>query len=196
MQVGDVALDLLLPDVPDRANAKERCVRPEGPDRTSGAPEPADARGEGLREVALVAAGHVAWLQVVGVGPFLDTGQPLADIAREATAFCQLAIVDDVDADLGLLAHDLLHGAGDPFVEGFGLGWACRQHFGQVVWSRQCTGVRDQDAVRAAAHAAMSLLRVAIHGTGRSPVCCVSRRTCSRWLPRWVEHARKPPRRT
>src|SRR5690606_5265460 len=93
-----------------------------------------EAQAAELRETDAVAA-----LDVVRLGAFaglylthLDTTDARARVAREAIPLAELAIVDDVNADLNLLADDLLDRGGEGGFELGGLGIASLHELPQL----------------------------------------------------------------
>ena len=84
-----------------------------------------------------------------------EPAQPVLDV-RGVAWLAHFAIIDDVDARLGLLFHDFLHGCRNAHFEGDGvhrytllLG---EHHPDQVVRPRQTAGVRGQESFGAALH--------------------------------------------
>ena len=111
-EVGNVGFDRRLADVRQRTG-DDHGRRTAG-DRRNTRPitaEPSTTRRKELRKLAQVACIDVARRQLGGCGRigWLDCLQPLAYIIGEV-ALAQLAIIDDVDADLHLLANHLLDG--------------------------------------------------------------------------------------
>ncbi len=96
-EIVDVALQLRLPGIADRPDA-HRLDR--GGDALAGI-ELGIKLGEFL---AVDAAGERIGARLDR--PPLETAQSLQHILRPADRFAELAVADDVDADLGLLAHD------------------------------------------------------------------------------------------
>ena len=97
-EIVDVALELGLPGIGDRPDAY-RLDR--GRDAFAGI-----ELGIELGETLAVDAAR----ERIGAGldrPPLETAQPLEHVLRPGDRFAELAVADDVDADLGLLAHDL-----------------------------------------------------------------------------------------
>src|SRR5688500_15499918 len=85
----------------------------------------------------------------------LEAAEPLVDIGDEAR-LAELAVVDNVDAELDLLAHDLAHRAAQPcgmhrVVDGLALlpGVHGLEHIG---WPRQAADMGGENSLAASLH--------------------------------------------
>ena len=98
LEVVDVALQLGLPGVGDRPDAYRL-------DRGRNALAGIELGVELGELLAVDAAGERIGARLDR--PPLEAAQALQHVLRPADRFAELAVADDVDADLGLLAHDL-----------------------------------------------------------------------------------------
>jgi hypothetical protein len=106
-----------------------------------------------LRKLVRITRNYVSRLDTGrGRGGLLDATQAFARVMREV-AFAQLAIIDDIDSDSCLVDHYLAHGARKLLEELGAVGLAgCVQRLqGVRAWHR--SGVRNENAVCACAHA-------------------------------------------
>ena len=93
------------------------------------------------------------------IRPVLEAVQPLEDVARPADRLAELAVAHEVDADLGLLPHDLGHRAAQAARRSLVVdrlaGLPGPQAADELGRADQAPHVRGEDAVRAAASCPM-----------------------------------------
>src|SRR5438067_510999 len=147
LEVLDIGLDVLRARVDDRARA-HHVQRPYGWARHR-TREPLVELGE--RSHFARAAPRADPACRVG----LEAGQALVDVRNEA-GLAHLAVIDDVDAELGLLADDLPDRVSHPGGEGLLIVGAAGRlgldQLEQVTRARQASGVGRQEAVGAPVH--------------------------------------------
>ncbi len=85
------------------------------------------------------------------VGPVLEAVEPFEDVARPADRLAELAVTDEVDADLGLLMHDFVDTAREQrsnWASSDGVTGPTRLHGSdQIVGPHQAADMRREDAV-------------------------------------------------
>ena len=149
LEVVDVALQLGLPGIFDRADANGFGRRR---DRFLGI-----ELGIELGELCAVGAA-LEWIgRLLPERPPLEARQPLQRVLRPADRLAELAVADDVDAGAGLLPHDIGHGVGQAFLIGF---YVVRlaallgaQEFLQRLRADQAADMRGENAIGTAFHA-------------------------------------------
>jgi hypothetical protein len=119
LDVLDVSLVLLLPDVLQRAGAEHALLRRAAPALNPRSRQPAEGTAaEELREHLRLARcdGTVGWVLTRFQRPLLNPAEPAARVGLP-TPLRVLAVVDDVDAVLGLQPDDLADSRFDPLLE-------------------------------------------------------------------------------